>query len=136
MRVRFAVRSNTKSWHLYNAFGEELKSMGYEIATHFNDFTSQMMESRNCIWISDNWQGRSHPPSFTFSCTNGEVIVLETDWEKAIQAAKDFILNTGTFKLTKDYTAEIDYSGEVIRVGCQTIPFKTVNELYKKINNL
>jgi hypothetical protein len=46
------------------------------------------------------------------------------------------ILNTGTFKLTKDYTAEIDYSGEVIRVGCQTIPFKTVNELYKKINNL
>jgi hypothetical protein len=132
----FAVRSITKSWHLYKAFAEELKILGYEVATHFNDFNYEMFKTRDCIYISNKWNSRPYPPSFTFSCTNGEVIVLETDWEKAIQAAKDFILNTGTFKLTKDYTAEIDYSGEVIRVGCQTIPFKTVNELYKKINNL
>jgi hypothetical protein len=128
----FAVRSITKSWHLYKAFAEELKILGYEVATHFNDFNYEMFKTRDCIYISNEWNNKPYPPSFTFSCTSGEVIVLETDWEKAIQTAKDFILEYGKptiLKLTSEYNAEINYKQELIKVGCQTISFTKVREL-------
>jgi len=79
---------------------------------------------------------RPYPPSFTFSCTSGEVIVLETDWEKAIQTAKDFILEHSkptTLKLNSEYNAEINYKQELIKVGCQTISFNKVRELHALI---
>jgi len=134
----FAVRSNTKSWHLYNAFAEELKIMGFEVATHFNDFHPATLKTRDCIYVTDKWNGRQYPPSFTFSCTTGEVIVLETNWEEAIQAAKDFMgicKEKRIFKLTNDYNAEIDYGTKMIKVGCQNIPFYKVVGLYNLITN-
>jgi hypothetical protein len=38
-----------------------------------------------------------------------------------------------TIKLTNDYKAIINYSKEVVEVGCQTIPFSKVEELAKLI---
>ena len=37
-------------------------------------------------------------------------------------------------KLTSDYTAEIDRTAKVVRVGCQTISFDTVHELARLIS--
>jgi hypothetical protein len=36
-------------------------------------------------------------------------------------------------QLTNDYTAIIDQENKVVKVGCQTIPFEKVVELYNKI---
>lgn len=50
----------------------------------------------------------------------------------------EFIDHCNSFKqskleLTSDYTANIDFSTEVVNVGCQKIPFKKVEELYNLI---
>jgi hypothetical protein len=48
----------------------------------------------------------------------------------------DLILNyqpTTTVELNKNYTAIIDWSNSEIKVGCQTIPFNKVVELYDVI---
>jgi hypothetical protein len=38
-------------------------------------------------------------------------------------------------KLTSDYTAAIDLKNKVVKVGCQTITFDKVEELYKIIHS-
>jgi len=38
-------------------------------------------------------------------------------------------------KLTSDYTAAIDLKDKVVKVGCQTITFDKVEELYKIMHN-
>ena len=38
-----------------------------------------------------------------------------------------------TLELTSDYTAMIDFSNEIVNVGCQKIPFKKVEELFNLI---
>jgi hypothetical protein len=38
-------------------------------------------------------------------------------------------------KLTSDYTAAIDLKNKVVKVGCQTITFDKVEELYKIMHN-
>ena len=38
------------------------------------------------------------------------------------------------FKLTKDYTAMVNFENKYIQVGCQTISFETINSLHKLIN--
>jgi len=137
MERPFAVKSTTNSWHLYNAFAEELKAMGYKHASHFTEFTPSELKRSNCIYISNNWDSIPYPPSFAFSSTLGNAILLESEWEKAIETAKKFIdsiKSISTFQLTKDYSAEIDYNKEVIKVGCQEISFDKVNELAKQIN--
>jgi hypothetical protein len=39
-----------------------------------------------------------------------------------------------TLQLTEDYEAIIDKNKSIVIVGCQRIPFDTVKELYKLIN--
>ncbi len=36
-------------------------------------------------------------------------------------------------RLTDDYEAVVDYSGKIVKVGCQNIPFSKVKELYNLI---
>lgn len=38
-----------------------------------------------------------------------------------------------TLKLTSDYNAKVDYTNSIVEVGCQSIPFSKVEELYKLI---
>jgi len=56
--------------------------------------------------------------------------------EVTIGEMLDVILNfkvAEKVRLTKDYTAIIDQKNKVVNVGCQTIPFEKVVELYNKI---
>jgi hypothetical protein len=38
-------------------------------------------------------------------------------------------------KLNSEYTAEVDRSSQTVKVGCQTIEFEKIEELYKAIKN-
>ena len=37
--------------------------------------------------------------------------------------------------LNKDYTAEVNHAKNTVKVGCQTIPFSAIEELYKVMKN-
>lgn len=49
-----------------------------------------------------------------------------------IEAVENYKPNR--LKLTDEYTADIDFGKKVVKVGCQTIPFSKVTELYRMIN--
>ena len=38
-----------------------------------------------------------------------------------------------TIQLTNDYDAEIDKVDKIVKVGCQTIPYDVIDELYKEM---
>jgi hypothetical protein len=134
----FAVRCN--SWHLYNAFAEELKGLGYvHEDVGFNPWTIDIFKTRNCVWITDTWNSKLSVPSYSFSCTDGQVFNLETEWDDALEYAKQYLESIKTkdkLVLTSDYTANIDRENGLVVVGCQKIPFYKVNELYKLINKI
>jgi hypothetical protein len=133
----FAVRCN--SWHLYNAFAEELKALGYIHEESFNPWTLDIFKTRNCVWITDTWNSKESVPSYSFSCTEGDVFNLETEWSEALAYAKQYLKSIKTkdkLVLSSDYTAKIDRENGLVVVGCQEIPFYKVNELYKLINKI
>jgi len=131
----FAVRSTTESWHLYNAFAEELKAIGFTIAEHFNPFNETYFQKYNCIGISSEWNSEYFGPSFTFTSSSDYCIILEKEWELAIEKAKEFYKNHSkpTIKLNREYTALIDYNNETVEVGCQSFTFNKIHELFTLI---
>jgi len=132
----FTVRSTTKSWHLYNAFAEELKAIGFTVANHFNPFNQTSFEKYDSIGISSEWNNEYFGPSFTFTNSDPCDFILEKEWVLAIAAAKEFYKNHSkpTIKLNSEYTALIDYNNETVEVGCQSFTFSKLNQLFNLIN--
>lgn len=134
----FAVRCN--SWHLYNAFAEELNAIGYECKCDIIPWNVESFNipAVNCIYISNNWNGKSTGLMYSFSHTDGDVFDLTTEWTDALVYAKECYKSTKeeTLELTSINTAKIDRENEFVEVGCQKIPFDKVNELYMLINKI
>lgn len=57
--------------------------------------------------------------SFNQKCEDRELL-----WERKVSK----------MTLTSEYEAIVDYEKEVVKVGCQTIPFSKVQELYDVVN--
>jgi len=59
--------------------------------------------------------------------TKGNTVIKAADFIKHILEYSDKVL----IELNPDYTAKVDKNEKVVRVGCQTIPFDKIKELYE-----
>jgi hypothetical protein len=71
----------------------------------------------------------SEPAHYKAHTEHGPIIPFKT-WAAMFDVE---VRPTKILKLTDDYTAIVDYTKQVVNVGCQVIPFETVEKLAKLI---
>lgn len=138
-----AIKSN--SWHLIKAFKEAAEEMGWRYNTDFTSFTQEKFESEGtsstsrCLYFSFDFGEMEGIPAFALSNTDLDHFELPKDWNRAVVAAKQMILENKPYlhrvELNEDYTAVVDIKKRVVRVGCQEFSFDKVQEIAKIITD-
>lgn len=134
----------TRSWHLAKAFKEAVEEMGWKYNTSFTPFTQDKFESEGtsstsrCLYFSFDFDDMEGMPAFAISNTELDHFELPKDWNRAVIAAKQMLLENKTHlhrvELNEDYTAVVDTKQRVVRVGCQEFSFGKVLEIANIIN--
>ncbi len=129
----------TNSWHLVKAFKEAVEEMGWRYNTQFTAFTQEKFESEGtsstsrCLYFSFDFDEMEGVPAFAISNTELDHFELPKDWNRAVVAAKQMILENKPYlcrvELNEDYTAVVDIKKRVVRVGCQEFPMDKVLQI-------
>jgi hypothetical protein len=134
MKPNFSVKSTTKSWSLYNAFAEELLLIGYNSNNKLISFNKIELEKQgdmHCIYISDVFMGKKCNPKFSFGHSRN-CINLETNWEEAINYAKEFYKERSNIEYRDD--AAINFSLKTVFVKNISLSFDEIDLFYSVIN--
>jgi hypothetical protein len=148
------IESKSKSWHLYNALASELIDLGFESKEAFTVFSKENSQSYHGLIISDSFNLSYGKPAFAFTNfsndnesndneeilkTNSTIYNLDTMWPVIIEEAKKYIDYNKTYILDDikipnvKYNCRVDYIKETISIGCQTIPFSTLENIINLI---
>lgn len=135
----------TRDWHLMKAYKEAVEEMGWKYNTQFTAFTQEKFESEGtsstsrCLYFSFDFGEMEGIPAFAISNTELDHFELPKDWNRAVVAAKQMILENKPYlrrvELNEDYTAVVDIKKRVVRVGCQEFAFDKVQEIAKIITD-
>lgn len=127
-----AVTANHFS--LYEAFKKEVENIGWTYNSDFVQF-KENVTGRNCMYFSFDFGAMKGQPAFALSNTGEENFQLETQFQEALDCAKDLI-NSRSVKLNESYLAKINLEDKTVTVGCQHFSFDKVRELTDLINKL
>ena len=134
----------TNSWHLMKAFKEAVEEMGWKYNTQFTAFTQEKFDSEGtsstsrCLYFSFDFDEMEGVPAFALSNTELDHFELPKDWNRAVVAAKQMLLENKPYlrrvELNEEYTAVVDIKKRIVRVGCQEFSFGKVLEIANIIN--
>jgi hypothetical protein len=133
----FVVRA--KSFEVYESFVNIANKLGVPYNTNFNKFEPAKINVTNCLYFSKIWScivGKACALS-NWSRENKSYMSydLETQFGEALDHLKTWT-SVATYKnemmkLTAEYSAIVNYHTQIVTVGCQEIPFETVETLYQ-----
>lgn len=92
-----------------------------------DDIANDILEYPNILWNFRSKQFCGNSSSLVELGTRGSKVITIDELVKVIEHAK---CNFKSLQLTKDYNAEIDIDARTVKVGCQTITFDKLKELY------
>lgn len=127
-----AVTANHFS--LYEAFKKEVEKLGWTYDSEFVEFSENTF-GRNCMYFSFDFGAMKGQPAFALSNTGQAMYELESEFQQALDQAKDLI-QTRSFKLNDYYTAKINVADKTVTVGYEDFSFEKVRELTDLINEL
>ena len=131
-RSTMAVRSNHFS--LYQAFKKEVEKLGWTYNSDFVEFDESNI-MHNCLYFSYEFGGMKGQPAFSLSNTSLDTYQLESQFQEALDQAKNIITNSRVIiELNEDYTAEIDVKNKVVSVGYDVFSFDRIRELTDMMN--
>ena len=92
-----------------------------------DDIANDILEYPNILWNFRSKHFCGNSTSLVELDTRGSKVITIDELVKVIEHAK---CNFKSLQLTKDYNAEIDIDARTVKVGCQTITFDKLKELY------
>lgn len=117
------------AWHfsLYEAFKKEVENIGW---TYNSDFTEFRQNSgHDCLYFSFEFGAMQGQPAFALSNTGDQKFQLESEFQEALNYAKQLINRIRSIKLNENHTAIISVKDKTVTVGCQEFSFDKVLEL-------
>lgn len=97
-----------------------------------DDVVNDILEYPNILWNCRSRHFCGNSTSLLELTDRGSKVITIDELVKAIEHAKR---NFKSLQLTEKYDAEIDMDARTVKVGCQTVTFDKLKELYEIVGH-